>query len=123
MVFVFGSNLAGIHGAGAALVAHEKYGAAWYVGVGRSGNSYALPTKDKDLRSLNLKGVEKHVSDFLEYAAQNPEEEFQVTQIGCGLAGFRPEEIAPLFKDAPENCFFDEVWKSWLPNKNFWGTF
>jgi hypothetical protein len=121
--FVFGSNLAGHHGAGAARVALLKHGAIYGVGIGPSGNSYAIPTKDEVIESLPLDRIAGYVKSFMEYAALHPEKEFQVTQIGCGLAGFKAEEIAPLFKDSPANCFFDEAWLPWFPDARFWGTF
>ena len=123
MIFVFGSNEAGIHGAGAAKVAHKQKGAKWGVGVGPTGDCYAIPTKDKYIKSLSLDDIQGYVHQFLGYARSNPTTKFQVTQIGCGLAGFTPDQIAPLFTDAPPNCLFDEAWKTFLRNKSFWGTF
>lgn len=124
MIFVFGSNLAGVHGAGAAKVAMDKYGAELGRGVGLCGQSYAIPTKNQLLKSLTLGQVSSFVKEFIYFAKKNPYMEFQVTQIGCGLAGFHPFEIAPLFKDAPDNCYFDEKWKPWLGEKRkYWGTF
>lgn len=123
MIFVFGSNLRGLHGLGAAREALVSHGAVYGLGVGAAGNSYAIPTKDERLLTLPLGAVEGHVSTFLDYARQNPESEFKVTRIGCGLAGFKDAEIAPLFAAGPENCLFDEQWKRWLPDKRFWGTY
>lgn len=125
MIFVFGSNLAGIHGAGAAKVAFQQYGAVWGMGEGHYGNSYALPTKDIHIRTLPIAMVKKYVKNFITYAEQHPNNEFQVTRIGCGLAGFKDEEIAPLFKDAPDNCLFDFAWFNLIGKKNLrtWGTF
>lgn len=104
MIFVFGSNLAGRHGKGAALFAKQKHGAIYGVGVGRQGNAYAIPTKDRHLRTLSLDTIETYVDEFIEYAKKNPTEQFQVTAIGCGLAGYSPSDIAPMFYDAPQNC-------------------
>lgn len=101
-VFVFGSNLAGRHGAGAARWARENRGAK--TGVGRQGNSYAIPTKDRDLRPLSLLTINMHVQSFITYARIFPDLTFQVTPIGCGLAGYKPEQIAPMFRGAPPNC-------------------
>ena len=124
MVFVFGSNLAGIHGGGAARVAHKQHGAEWGIGEGRTGDSYALPTKEADVAtSRSLIDVAGSVEVFLEYAVVNPDIEFQVTRIGCGLAGFEYEDIALMFKHAPSNCLFDSAWEQWLSNARFWGTF
>jgi hypothetical protein len=63
------------------------------------------------------------VDNFLDFAHQHPELEFKITRIGCGLAGLKDEEIAPMFREAGKNCLFDEAWKQWLPGKQFWGTF
>lgn len=102
-IFVFGSNLAGRHGRGAALYARNHHGAIYGQGVGRQGDSYAIPTKDKFLHSLPLDEIYQHIADFLTYAREHPDLTFKVTPIGCGLAGFNPWEIAPGFKDSPEN--------------------
>ena len=104
-VFVFGSNTEGRHGAGAAQVAHNVHGAKWGTAEGRQGNSYAIVTKDlrKGIRSIPLGYIALQVQDFLKYAGENPDERFIVTQIGCGLAGYRPKEIAPMFRGAPSN--------------------
>jgi hypothetical protein len=104
-IFVFGSNLAGIHGAGSALAAKKHYGAVQGQGEGLHGNSYAIPTKDRMLQSLRLADIECHVSNFVLFATRHPEMQFNVVAIGCGLAGFRPDDIAPFFKDAPGNVF------------------
>ncbi len=110
-VFVFGSNEAGIHGRGSALYAKEHYGAKNGVGVGRSGNAYAIPTKDRDLRTLPLPEIFKHVTVFLEYARKYHHIHFRVTAIGCGLAGYCHEQIAPMFYGAPDNCLLPELWR------------
>ena len=94
-IFVFGSNLAGAHGGGAALLAYRKWGAVWGQGIGLQGQTYAIPTMHG--------GVDKiypYVKDFICFAKQHPEMTFLVTEIGCGIAGFLPEEIAPLFNEA-----------------------
>lgn len=103
-VFVFGSNLAGRHGAGAALYAKRHHGAVYGCGHGLQGDSYAIPTKNERLHTLPLKEVEQHVATFKAFAASRPDLTFQVTAIGCGLAGYDPEDIAPMFMDAPGNC-------------------
>jgi hypothetical protein len=123
MCFTFGSNEAGIHGAGAAAYAYKNRKAVWGVGYGQTGQAFAIPTKDKQIQTLPLSAVQEYVDRFLDHARQNPHIEFQVTRIGCGLAGFTDEEIAPLFADAPPNCLFDEAWKPFLPTQRFWGTF
>lgn len=110
MIFVFGSNLAGRHGKGAALYARQKHGAEYGVGEGRTGSSYAIPTKDERIRTRALSDVRISVDKFIDYAKENPQLQFKVTKIGCGLAGFKESEIAPLFKDAPNNCSLPDGW-------------
>lgn len=102
-VFVFGSNLAGRHGKGAALWARQHRGAIYGRGQGRQGNSYAIPTKDANLKTLPLHVIRYQADVFLTYADQNPELTFQLTPIGCGLAGYKPEQIAPMFDGSPPN--------------------
>lgn len=111
-IFVFGSNLAGRHGKGAALYAREKKGAEYGVGVGRTGFAYAIPTKDGSLRTLPIGIIRNHVAKFLEYAKAHPELEFYITPIGTGLAGYKHEDIAPLFEGAKElsNCALPDEW-------------
>jgi hypothetical protein len=109
-IFVFGSHLAGRHGRGAALCALKEHGAIYGNGIGRQGNSYAIPTKDFSIKTLPLIEIEKYVKDFLKYAKDNPDLEFYVTKIGCGLAGYTNEQIAPFFKDFPPNCEIDKDW-------------
>lgn len=113
-IFVFGSNLAGIHGAGAALYARQHYGAVLGVGVGPTGHAYAIPTKDQRLRTLSLGAIAPHVSDFIAHAVARPRMLFQVTAIGCGLAGYKVPDIAPLFARAPENCLLAPDFAIWL---------
>lgn len=112
MVFVFGSNEAGIHGAGAALEARRNHGARLGIGFGHVGNSFAIPTKDFDLQRLPLRTIREYVDMFLAYAKARPELTFQVTRIGCGLAGYNDEDIAPMFADAPDNCILPEGWRT-----------
>ncbi len=109
-VFVFGSNDAGIHGAGAARQAYQEYGAKWGWGEGMMGNSYAIPTKDKELNTKNISDITLSVSRFLYYAQCNPQLQFFVTRIGCGLAGYTDKEIAPLFNGAPTNVELPHGW-------------
>lgn len=94
-IFVFGSNLAGFHGGGAARVAHQRFGAVWGQGVGLQGQSYAIPTMQGGVETIR-----PYVDEFIVYARQHPELTFLVTRIGCGIAGFTDEDIAPLFKEA-----------------------
>lgn len=122
-VFVFGSNLAGIHGAGAAKTAYKKHGARWGMGVGHYGNSYAIPTKDQHIQSMKRSDIETFIAAFIIYAASHPEWDFKVTRIGCGLAGFTDSEMAVLFVTATGNVLFDEAWKPYLGDSyNYWGT-
>ena len=102
-IFVFGSNTLGIHSAGAAKQAKLKYKAKMYVGEGLTGQCYALPTKGTDFsKSLSISQIQKHVNIFIECAKENPHLIFLVTEIGCGLANYKPKDIAPLFKEAME---------------------
>lgn len=94
-IFVFGSNLSGSHGGGAALLAYNRFGAIWGQGVGLQGQSYGIPTMHG-----GVEVIKPYVDEFIEFAKQHPELKFLVTKIGCGIAGFRVEEIAPLFVDA-----------------------
>ena len=110
-IFVFGSNEAGRQGKGAALHAKQHYGAKYGVGVGRTGNAYAIPTKDGQLRTLPLDRIQQYVRQFLAYAEDNPELIFKVTAIGTGLAGYKHEDIAPMFADAPLNCRLPDEWR------------
>jgi hypothetical protein len=112
MVYVFGSNLAGRHGKGAALYARKHHGAQYGVGVGPTGSSYAIPTKDERIRTLPLERIAGFVSDFLAYAREHPDLAFEVTKIGCGLAGYSEHQIAPMFTNAPENCRLPIGWRS-----------
>lgn len=91
-VFVFGSNLAGHHGGGAAFVAMNRFGAVWGQGVGLQGQSYAIPTMQGGVETIR-----PYVDEFIEFAKSHPALKFYVTRIGCGIAGFRDEEIASLF--------------------------
>lgn len=109
-VFVFGSNLAGRHGKGAALAARTQHGAQYGVGEGRTGDAYAIPTKTGGLLSRTLDEIRASVETFKGYARANPGLAFQVTRIGCGLAGYQDEQIGPMFADAPDNCALPEGW-------------
>jgi hypothetical protein len=102
-IFVFGSNEAGIHGAGAAKIANRLFGAEFGKGVGITGKTYAIPTKNHMIKTLSLNAIEKYVKRFVEDAKNYPYLTFLVTEIGCGLAGYAPKDIAPFFRGAPEN--------------------
>jgi hypothetical protein len=109
-ILVFGSNLAGRHGKGAALYARREYGAIYGQGVGLQGDSYAIPTKDRNLKTLPLDIIKQYVDEFLIFATSNPDLTFQVTAIGTGLAGYKHKDIAPMFKNAPANCILPKEW-------------
>ena len=94
-IFVFGSNLEGMHMGGAARVAYDKFGAKWGQGVGIQGQSYAIPTMQGGVET-----IKPYVDDFIELAREWDQNTFYVTRIGCGIAGFTDEEIAPLFDEA-----------------------
>ncbi|MBR5035294.1 MAG: hypothetical protein IKX71_08300 [Bacteroidales bacterium] len=96
-IFVFGSNLAGQHAGGAAWAAFNKFGAVWGQGVGLQGQCYAIPTMQGPVST-----IKPYVDEFIRFAAQHPEYEFLVTRIGCGIAGFKDKEIAPLFAAASD---------------------
>ena len=104
-IFVFGSNLDGFHGGGAARLACEKWGAIWGQGVGLQGQTYAIPTMQGGTET-----IKPYVDEFIQFAKVNPYKTFLVTEIGCGIAGFQPNEIAPLFIDAVnvENIYLPE---------------
>lgn len=110
-IFVFGSNLSGFHGAGAALQAKAVWGAVEGVGHGRTGQAWAIPTKYAALNTRPLASIEQCVRYFLWYATQHPELTFLVTRIGCGIAGYTDADIAPMFANAPANCDLPEGWR------------
>lgn len=109
-IFVFGSNLKGVHGRGAALAARRHYGAIIGQGVGLQGRSYAIPTKGAVLEVLSLQVIEQHVDEFIVFATRHPELKFYVTAVGCGLAGYKSDQIAPMFEKCPLNCRFSMSW-------------
>lgn len=109
-VFVFGSNKAGRHGKGAALHALQHCGAIRGIGEGLMGSSYAIPTKDSQLRTLPLEEVQRGVENFLWFAKSHQNLTFDVTPIGCGLAGYKRSQIEPMFADMPPNCHFTPSW-------------
>ena len=115
-IFVFGSNLSGVHGGGAAALA-MKWGAVWGQGVGLQGQTYAIPTMQGGVET-----IKPYVDDFLSFAKLHNELKFLVTEIGCGIAGFKVEEIAPLFKAAIneniENVYLAKSFCEELQNDN-----
>lgn len=114
-IFVFGSNLAGMHGGGAARLAHERFGAVWGEGVGLHGQTYAIPTMQGGVET-----IKPYVDEFIRFAQQNGHLTFLVTRIGCGIAGFRDDEIAPLFKEAldVENIILPQTFAEAILDEN-----
>lgn len=136
-IFVFGSNLIGIHGAGAAKAAYDQFGASWGQGFGLMGRSFAIPTKDKFIDTLPFDVVNSYIRSFVlitrsvaegrqidglkkigqaayHFASDlDKDTKWFVTRVGCGLAGFKDSSIAPLFKNAV-NCSFAEEWRQYV---------
>lgn len=109
-IFVFGSNEAGIHGAGAALEARTHYGAVPGQEVHLMGRCYAIPTKDKRLCPLPLSEIRLYVREFVKFARTRPDLCFAVTRVGCGLAGYRDAQMAPMFAGYPSNVYLPPSW-------------
>jgi hypothetical protein len=110
-ILVFGSNLSGYHGGGAARAAHKLYGAEWGVAEGPTGRCYAIPTVQHGIAGpLTLGEIAQAVERFIAHAQREPETSFFVTRIGCGLAGHRDADIAPMFASAPLNCSLPDTW-------------
>ena len=118
-IFVFGSNLAGIHCGGSALEAVRKHGALYKQGIGHQGDSYAIPTKDENIETLPLEEISKYVDDFLVFARFHVDWTFNVVAIGCGLAGYKVEDIAPMFASASLNCNLPKEFDDYLANEQF----
>lgn len=112
-IFVFGSNLAGVHGAGAAKQA-VKYGAMVGQGVGLQGLTYAIPTKDYDIKTLPIGKIIPYIERFKKFTLDYPQVKFFVTRVGCGLAGYKDNQIAPLFRGCGSNCSFPVEWELYL---------
>ena len=106
-IFVFGSNLGGFHAGGAARVANQKFGAEWGVGVGLTGQCYAIPTMQGGVET-----IKPYVDEFIAFAKEHQNLTFLVTRIGCGIAGFTDDEISPLFEKAHdvENIVLPPGW-------------
>ncbi len=110
-IFVFGSNLAGVHGAGSAKAAMQYHGAIWGQGEGLQGNSYGIATKDARLQTLSLESIERSVRRFIQFATEHPEMTFQCVKVGCGLAGVEEEVMKKFFANAPLNCELPRGWR------------
>lgn len=113
-IFVFGSNLAGRHGKGAAKVAKAQFGAQPGLGVGLCEHSYAIATKDAGLRVLALDRIALQIETFCQFVSANPQLKFWISRVGCGLAGYEDKEIAPLFRPALSNCSYSVEWREYL---------
>ena len=111
--FVFGSNLKGIHGAGAAKEAHRLYGAQYGIGTGFQGRSYAIPTKDHYVLTLPLANIKPYIQTFISITDLDDNSWYFVTPVGCGLAGYTHNQIAPMFKGV-SNCWLPDIWKPYL---------
>lgn len=123
-VFVFGSNLSGAHGSGAALDARNYRGFPTGLGVGFMKDCYAVPTKDCFIQTIPLHIISLYVLQLKTFAAHHKDLKFQVTRVGCGLAGYTDREVAPLFIRSPLNMYFDVAWANLLPEVHpTWGTF
>lgn len=109
-IFVFGSNLAGRHGKGAARHARWYHGAIYGQGEGLQGNSYAIPTKGHRLEVLSLGDIYKAIMRFKNFADDHPDMTFNVTPVGCGLAGYSQDQIRPLFEPLTPNCRYSKEW-------------
>jgi hypothetical protein len=116
-VFTFGSNEGGRHGKGAAKMA-VKFGAVYGQGEGLMGRSYGIATKDRNLKVLPLGKIEIKVARFIRFAESHPELTFLVTPIGCGLAGYNPKDIAPMFKNSPDNVVLPQSFISHYEKSN-----
>ncbi len=113
--FVFGSNLRGAHGAGAAKVAHDLFGAHYGIGVGFCRKTYAIPTKDMYIETMPIHDIIPYIEDFVRITHSRNDVKFFLTRIGCGLAGYTDADIAPLFKGCnPVNCDIPEEWMKFL---------
>ena len=119
-IFVFGSNESGLHGGGAANLAYHNFGATMYQGLGLSGNSFAIPTKDWLVDTLDLKTIQFYVNRFEQFVRTHPSLEYMITRIGCGIAGYTAEEIAPMFKNFVdlENIYLPEDFIKIINNLN-----
>lgn len=126
--FVFGSNEAGAHGAGAAKTAQIEYGFPFGKSYGHYSYAFGIPTKDEYIKTMEPHLIEMYIKGFLAYAVGHRKLNFLVTAIGTGLAGLPANIIAPMFilptNGTPDNCYFDEQWKEWLgEDTKYWGTF
>lgn len=108
-IFVFGSNEAGIHGGGAAKIAREKFGAIYGVPFGLMGQSFAIPTKDENLKTLLLSNIQNYLVSFIKFAIDSPQLKFYLTKIGCGLAGYTTNDIKLILWKAVDSATNGEL--------------
>jgi len=120
IIFVFGSNLAGRHGAGAALFAKRHYGALYGNGIGPQGCSYAIPTKDEQIETLPITKIKQYITDFIIFSRENQQHTFYLTRIGCGLAGYKDKDIAHLFNGIEFNVKVSSLWIPYFPYHTTW---
>jgi len=113
-IFVFGSNLAGLHSLDLALIAKNYFAAEFGVGMGITGRSYAIPVKDRFIRFLSTKEIRKYVDMFKEYTHAHPDLKFWITELGVERRGYKHWEIAPLFLGCNTNCVFPDQWRKIL---------
>ncbi|APX62400.1 A1S_2505 family phage non-structural protein [Acinetobacter schindleri] len=113
-VFVFGSNMAGLHAGGAARTALEHFGAVEGVGRGWSGQSYAIPTMNEHLQQMPLSQIQHYIDDFKIYTKNHPKNNYFLTSVGCGIAGYKVEEIAPMFKGISHNVIFPQSFRPFV---------
>jgi len=111
-IFVFGSNLAGRHAGGAAKQAHKDFGAEWGISRGRTGQSYAFPTLDKEMNQLPIEELKNEVKYLYEYCEGNKDQTFLLTKVGCGIAQIRESVMKSLFTNPPKNLVLPEDWKN-----------
>lgn len=116
-IFVFNSNLAGRHSDGHADFAYRNFGAIYGVGKGPMNQCYALPTKGMLLKTLPLSEIKEHVKDFLWYTDTHVHDEFYLTRVGCGLAGYQNWQIAPMFEGYRPNIIFPNDWMKWIEGR------
>lgn len=108
-IFVFGSNLNGYHDGGAAKLAYEKFRAEYYFSVGPTGQCYAIPTLDENMRQIPLQDIKKYLDSFVEYAKEMPNNIFLLTPIGTGIAGYKIEDLESILPELPDNII--PTWK------------
>lgn len=120
--FVFGANLRGRHGAGAALTAVQHFGAIEGQAQGLMGQSYGIATRDYYIKTLPLAAISKNIQSFIGFSHMHPNLRFFITPIGCGHAGYEPHQIAPLFYGIRDNCAIPLSWMQFFPNTEYFDS-